>query len=172
MILAELDDALTKAAEHGFGARLVEDWSISVDAAMLARLESLDLAAMGISARIRTAVLTRLELLKPHKKAARRASLFLAQPWQAPLAMRLLARTADRMWRAAGDPSVDINWYSKRASLAAIYAATEIAWFGDDTPDASGTAAFLDARIENLRQYEKLKARVRKACQPSTTRTP
>jgi ubiquinone biosynthesis protein COQ9 len=161
---AELDDALTHAAEHGFEAGLVEDWSGAVDAAMTARLAALDLTSLSVRKRIRTAVLTRLAILTPHKLAARRAALFLALPTHAALALRLLSYTADAMWRAAGDKSTDFNWYTKRAILGAVYAATEIAWFGDDTPDGCKTEAFLDARIESVMQYEKLKARLRPAC--------
>lgn len=162
--VAELDEALTRAAEHGFEAGLVEDWSSAVDAEMMARLAALDLKSLPVRKRIRTAVLTRLAVLQPHKQAARRAALFLALPTHVVLALQLLSRTADAMWRAAGDTSTDFNWYTKRAILSAVYAATEIAWFGDDTPDVCKTAAFLDARIDNVMQYEKLKAGLRPAC--------
>jgi ubiquinone biosynthesis protein COQ9 len=164
---AELDEALTHAAAAGFTAALVEDWSGAVDAAMTARLATLDLKSLPVRKRIRTAVLTRLAILQPHKLAARRAVLFLALPVNAALALRLLARTADVMWRAAGDTATDFNWYTKRVILGAVYAATEIAWFGDDTPDGGKTEAFFDARIESVMQYEKLKARLRTACQPT-----
>jgi ubiquinone biosynthesis protein COQ9 len=169
MTPAALDDALKQAIKDGFSAALVEHWSAVVDAAMTARLGQLALAERPVRERIRTAVLTRLAILEPHKLAARKAALFLASPLQAPLAMRLLAATVDRMWQAAGDRASDFNWYSKRFSLAAVYTATEIAWFGDDTPGAITTARFLDARIENVLQYEKLKGRVLRACQPTRT---
>ena len=34
------------------------------------------------------------------------------------------ARTVDAIWHAAGDRSADFSWYTKRAILAAVYAAT------------------------------------------------
>lgn len=163
----ELDAALAAAKE--FTPDLVERWSRAVDAEMVAALAALDLKAMPVRQRIRTAVLTRLAILQPHKQIARRAALFLASPLQMPLGLRLVAATADAMWQAAHDTSTDFNWYTKRTILAAVYTATEIAWFGDDTPDESATARFLDARIENVIQYEKLKGRVRAACQPIRT---
>jgi ubiquinone biosynthesis protein COQ9 len=144
-------------------ACLVEYWSTMVDTDMTQRLADLDLNAMKVRLRIRTAVLTRLALIAPHKLAARQGAVFLALPHNALLAVRLFGRTADAMWLAAGDASTDFNWYSKRVILAGVYGATEIAWFGDDTPDLRDTTAFLDARIENVMQYEKLKARFRAA---------
>jgi ubiquinone biosynthesis protein COQ9 len=162
---SELDEALTAA--HGFSAAVCEHWSAAVDAAMGERLGGLPAAATH--QRIRTAVLTRFDLLTPHKQMARRAAVFLALPQNAPLALRLLARTSDAIWRAAGDTATDFNWYSKRAVLAGVYAATEVAWFGDDTPGASRTAKFLDARLGEVVQYEKLKARMRAALTPIRT---
>ena len=35
-----------------------------------------------------------------------------------------LARLADEMWFLAGDRSVDFSWYTKRATLSAVYAST------------------------------------------------
>jgi ubiquinone biosynthesis protein COQ9 len=144
-------------------AALIEYWSQGVDAEMTASLAGRDLTVLKVRERIRTAVLTRLAILAPYKLAARQAAVFLALPHHTLLAAKLLSRTADAMWRAVGDTSKDFNWYSKRAILAGVYAATEVAWFGDNTPDGRGAAVFLDARIDNVMQYEKLKARFRAA---------
>ena len=35
-----------------------------------------------------------------------------------------LARLADEMWFLAGDRSVDFSWYTKHATLSAVYAST------------------------------------------------
>ena len=40
-----------------------------------------------------------------------------------PLALKLLYRTVDAMWYAAGDTSTDFNFYTKRATLAGVYSA-------------------------------------------------
>lgn len=178
---AVLEAALTRAASEGFTGTmlgraaadagvvdglarlfpqdvlsLLEFYSHSVDAEMQDRLAGMGLSSMPVRLRIRTAVLTRLEILKPHKEAARRAAAHLS--FNAPLAAKLVYRTVDMMWRAAGDVSTDFNFYTKRGILAGVYTATLMRWFSDE----GETAAFLDARIENVMQYERLKARVRK----------
>ena len=66
--------------------------------------------------------------------------------------------TADAIWVALGDTSTDVNWYSKRATLSAVYAATVLYWLGDDSPDHEATWAFLDRRIANVMAFEKAKA--------------
>ena len=65
------------------------------------------------------------------------------------------------MWRAVGDTSTDFNFYSKRAILAGVYSSTMMRWFTDQSAGESETHAFLDARIENVMQFEKFKAQVR-----------
>src|SRR5258707_7906178 len=67
---------------------LVESFSADADAAMEKSLAGLDLKAMKIRARIAAAVMARIEALRPHKEAARRAAAFLTLPPHAPLGAR------------------------------------------------------------------------------------
>ena len=145
---------------HG-ALSLLEAYSESVDAEMEKRLAKLKLAAMPMRKRIATAVKTRLAILRPHKEAARRAVAHLTLPPNVALGAKLVYRTVDAMWRAAGDVSTDFNFYTKRAILTGVYSATLMRWFTDDSADESTTDAFLVARIENVMQFEKFKGRVK-----------
>jgi ubiquinone biosynthesis protein COQ9 len=91
---------------------LVQFYSTQTDAEMEKRLKGMDLKAMKIRERIATAVKTRLAVLKPHKEAARRAAALLSLPVHAALGAKLVYRTVDTMWRAAGDTSTDFNFYT------------------------------------------------------------
>ena len=142
-------------------ASLVEFYSGQNDAEMEQLLAKENLAVMKVRDRIAAAVLTRLEIVKPHKEAARRAAAFLMLPVNAALGAKLLYRTVDAMWRAAGDTSTDFNFYTKRAILAGVYSSTMMRWFNDKDDDAAATREFLSARIENVMQFEKFKAEVR-----------
>ena len=142
---------------------LVEFYSTSTDAEMEKRLGRIDLKAMKIRERIATAVKTRLAILKPHKEAARRAAAFLSLPMHAALGAKLMYRTVDAMWRAVGDTSTDFNFYTKRAILAGVYGSVLVRWFSDMGEDDSATEAFLDARIGNVMQFEKFKAKAKEA---------
>jgi ubiquinone biosynthesis protein COQ9 len=141
---------------------LVEAFSGWADREMEARLADANLPAKTIRDRIRAAVLTRLDILRPHKEAARRAGAFLTLPPHAPLAFRLLYRTTDAMWRAAGDSATDFNFYTKRAILGGVYSATLMRWFNDDSEDEAETHAFLASRIEDVMRFEKFKAEIKK----------
>jgi ubiquinone biosynthesis protein COQ9 len=140
---------------------LLEAYSALADADMEAELATRDLKAMKIRERIAAAVRARLALLRPHKEAARRAAAYLSLPPNLPLATKLLYNTVDAMWRAAGDTSTDFNFYTKRGILAGVYSSTLVRWFNDQSEGEADTEAFLAARIENVMQFERLKAQVR-----------
>ena len=140
---------------------LVEAFSHRADDAMEAALVKKNLAALKIRERIKAAVWARIDALRDHKEAARRAGAFLTLPPHAATGVKLLYRTVDRMWRAVGDTSTDFNFYTKRAILSGVYSATLMRWFTDQSGDEAETRVFLDARIENVMQFEKFKAQVK-----------
>lgn len=130
------------------------------DQAMLTRLASADLAGMRFRDKIATAVRFRLEAV-PDKEAVRRGTTLFSLPQYAPDGARLVWGTCDHIWAALGDTSEDVNWYTKRATLSAVYSSTVLYWLGDDSPDQQPTWDFLDRRIENVMQFETFKAQVR-----------
>lgn len=140
---------------------LFEAFADRADQAMLEGLADLDLPSMRIREKVRAAVQLRLEAQAPYKDAARAMTRALSRPDRAPLTARILWRTADRVWRALGDTSTDGNFYSKRAILSGVLASTYARWFADDSADHEATWSFLDARIENVMQFEKFKARLK-----------
>ena len=110
---------------------------------------------MPVHLKVRELLLIRFEILRPHKEAVRKMFAFLAKPAQAELASRLLYKTLDRVWRAAGDRSTDYNFYTKRATLAAVYGPTLLAFLDDDTSDMQKTRAFLDRRLQDVAKIPK-----------------
>ena len=113
-----------------------------------------------ISERIAAAIRQRLDFADV--ELVRSASSLLALPQNQPLAARLLWETADTVWNGLGDSSRDVNWYSKRATLSAVYAASVLYWLGDLSEGHAETRDFIDRRIEGVMRFEKLKASARK----------
>jgi len=142
---------------------LIAFYSAEADAEMERVLAALDLSQRKVRERIKLAVLTRLSILKPNKEAARRAAALLALPMHVGLATKLMYASVDAMWRAVGDVSTDFNFYTKRAILAGVYGSVLVRWFNDTGEDEKSTEAFLDARIENVMQFEKFKAKAKDA---------
>ncbi|MBS0546326.1 MAG: COQ9 family protein [Proteobacteria bacterium] len=124
-------------------------------------MEAAGVAGMKVRERIRHAVRIRLEKHAGDRDAARRALSLLALPLNAPLGLKLLYRTVDAMWYAAGDTSVDFNFYTKRATLAGVYSATLLYWLNDRSEGGQATWEFLDRRLDDVMKIEKLKSQVR-----------
>jgi len=85
---------------------------------------------------------------------------------------RLAWRSADRIWRLAGDEATDFNHYSKRGLLIGVYASTTFIFLDDQSDGLAETKAFLDRRIGDVMRIEKAKARWRTTGQyrPSLSR--
>jgi ubiquinone biosynthesis protein COQ9 len=132
-------------------------------------MEKEGVAHQKIRDRIKSAVRIRLERHTGEREAARRALALLALPLNAGLGLRLLYKTVDAMWYAAGDTSTDFNFYTKRATLAGVYSSTLLYWLNDRSPGSEATWGFLDRRIDDVMKIEKLKAQV-KSWTGSTTR--
>ena len=130
------------------------------DSAMLARIEAADMEAMRFRDRIAAAVRFRIEAAGDRETVRRGVTLF-ALPQYSGDGARAVWGTVDAIWTALGDRSDDVNWYTKRATLSAVYCSTLLYWLGDDGPDHRATWAFLDRRIDDVMQIETLKARIR-----------
>ncbi|SJZ40201.1 ubiquinone biosynthesis protein COQ9 [Enhydrobacter aerosaccus] len=135
--------------------------SLRADRRMVADMEAEGMGSLKIRDRIREAIRIRLDRHLGNKEAARRALALLALPFNAPLGLKLLYRTVDAIWYSAGDTSTDFNFYTKRATLAAVYSSTLLYWLNDRSPGSEATWKFLDRRIDNVMTVEKLKARAR-----------
>ena len=124
-------------------------------------MEKEGVAGLKMRDRIRSAVRIRLERHAGEREAVRRALALLSLPFNAGLALKLLYRTVDAMWYAAGDASTDFNFYTKRATLAGVYSSTLLYWLNDRSPGSEATWGFLDRRIDDVMKIEKLKAQVK-----------
>jgi len=165
-----IDPALAMLATPDTAVGLIDLYGQGVDKALAKALPPETLAAMKIRERIRTLVWTRLQVQEPAREAIRRALAILAMPQNAPAAARFSWRSADVMWRMAGDTATDYNHYTKRAILSGVYGSTLLAWLQDESEGNADTAAFLDRRIDNVMQFEKWKAGLGKSERPSLTR--
>lgn len=132
------------------------------DGMMTARLAETDLAALRYSERVALAIRLRLEVVDEHKEAVRRGTVLFALPQNAAQGAQLIWGTADAIWKALGDTSNDLNWYTKRATLSAVYGASALYWLGDTSDGHEATRAFIDRRIADVMRFEKTKADLRK----------
>ena len=119
-----------------------------------------DTTSMRYSEKIANGVRLRLELVEKHREAVRRGSALFALPMYAGDGAKAIWHTADTIWNALGDTSRDVNWYTKRATLSAVYSSAVLFWLGDES-GGEDTRNFIDRRIENVMQFEKFKTTMR-----------
>ncbi|KAB7613951.1 COQ9 family protein [Amylibacter sp. SFDW26] len=131
------------------------------DEAMVDALNSADLSDMRFRDKISKAVELRIRVVADEKEAVRRGVTLFALPQNAGEGAQALWSTTDKIWTALGDTSEDVNWYTKRATLSAVYSSTILFWLGDDSEDFANTWAFLDRRIDNVMQFETVKAKLK-----------
>lgn len=157
------DAGIDRAVAKVFFPRGAVDLAIAYhergDEIMMEQLRATDLPTMRLRDRIEAAIRFRIEAIDD-KEAVRRASALFSLPPYAADGARAVWGTADRIWTALGDTADDINWYSKRASLAGVYAATVLFWLGDESEANEATWGFLHRRVEDVLRFEKLRARV------------
>ncbi len=160
------DAGLPNGAEElyfpGGPLEVIAFWNGQNDEHMLAEMAKLDQSKMRIRDKITQAVLLRFEAIGSHEEAAKRAIARTALPDGLAFSPKILWASADAMWRAIGDTSTDFNYYTKRTSLSAVISTSLLAWLTDDDPKKEKAKAFLDARIENVMQFEKAKFQAKK----------
>jgi ubiquinone biosynthesis protein COQ9 len=153
-----VDTAQARLAMPKTQAGMIDVYIQEVDRGLQAYFTPERLASLKIREKIRALVWRRLEIMAPAREAIRRALAILAMPQSVPLALRIGWRTADVMWRIAGDTSTDFNHYTKRMTLGAVYGSTLLVWLDDESEGWTETAAFLDRRIDDVMKIEKVKA--------------
>ncbi|MGB2159614.1 MAG: COQ9 family protein [Candidatus Puniceispirillaceae bacterium] len=169
------DALVAGAADSGFSAedvaRLFPGGAVDAvvmhsalaDGAMVAAFGSMSDQPDRIHLMIREMILIRLDQAATHKEAVRRGLSLLAVPANALASAKALYATVDAMWRAAGQLDTDISFYTKRATLAAVYSATLLAWIADTTGDRAVIEGFLDRRLQDVARLPKASAPLRSA---------
>jgi ubiquinone biosynthesis protein COQ9 len=142
---------------------MIAAFSHWADRQMLERLENATAEPVSLSRRVALALRLRFEVLLPWREAVRRALSVLAMPQNAPLGLRLLYDTVDRIWWGVGDGSTDFSFYTKRATLAGIQMAATLYWLDDRSPDCVDTQAFISRRLTDLHRLTGLRERVEAA---------
>ncbi len=152
--------ATARLAFGGGAMDRIGAWIERIDADMAAALPAERIGNLSMRERIRTLLQFRLDALAGYEEALRRALSIVAMPQNAAATAQRSWRSADVMWRLAGDRAADFNHYTKRITLAGIYTATLLVFANDSSEGKADTHAFLARRIDGVMRFEKLKAQV------------
>jgi ubiquinone biosynthesis protein COQ9 len=155
---AGLDPSLAERAFLGGAVDAVEHFSELADRMMAADLGHVDLSSLRVPDRVFLAIEARLKRWAPEREAVRRAMAVLA--FNPTVAARATARTVDAIWQLAGDNSHDFSWYTRRATLAAVFSATLLYWLEDASEGNTDTWAFLRRRLADVGRIGKTRKAV------------
>lgn len=156
-----VDRDVAALAYKGGPMAMIDGWIEAIDIELAERLPPEKLNAMKIRERITALLATRMEIMAPDRESLRRAMAIMAAPQNLPRAARIGWRSADRMWRLAGDTASDFNHYTKRMTLSAVYGSLLTVFVNDESENFADSRAFLDRRIDNVMQFEKVKAQAK-----------
>ena len=135
----------------------IETFSKIIDDEMEKNYESLAIKPDRVPQKIKTIILIRLHLSQKYKEAVRSSLSLTAIPKNSKQSLKILYRTCHRIWKIAGDTSTDFSFYTKRASLAAVYSSTLLFWLNDNSSTQDETEAFLDRRLKDISKISNLK---------------
>lgn len=136
---------------------MIAAWIERIDADSVLAHPPPVMAASRVPERIRSLVEFRIAAVTGREEALRRALAILAMPQNLAEAARLGWRSADVMWRLAGDTATDFNHYTKRAILSGVVASTLAVLIDDRSEGRAETRAFLDRRLQDVARFEKFK---------------
>ena len=131
------------------------------DDQMAERLGNANLSQLRFREQVALALRFRFEVVAENRLAVRRAASLFALPLNSRHGSAAIWKTSDRIWNCLGDTSGDINWYTKRLSLSAVYGASILYWLGDSSFETAATWSFIDRRIDDVMKIEGIKAQAR-----------
>jgi len=124
------------------------------------RLAAIGMTDLRMRERVALGVRLWLETWQDDREGLRRTLARLALPGHVRLVTADLWRTADIIWRTAGDQASDFNHYSKRGLLIGVLAVTRLVWVHDETAESAATWGFLERRIADALRLPRINQRV------------
>ena len=133
----------------------------NIDEKMQEAAIGVDFGAMKIRNKIKNLVKIRLKINQEYKPQLQKLVQFYLHPKNIGLAFKNSYKTADLMWKLAGDNATDFNFYSKRIILAKIYIRVLICFVRDESQNYQKTLDLLDRQIEKVMQFSAFKFKVK-----------
>ena len=126
------------------------------DRELVARHEAAEPLPKSMREKIAALIWLRLSIEGEDKALARKTAALFALPPYMVEGLGHIAQSADQIWRIAGDHSADFSYYTKRLSLAAIYAQALLFYLSPAGDSDGAVKAFIAKEIDLLLNAAKL----------------
>jgi ubiquinone biosynthesis protein COQ9 len=136
----------------------------TIDEEMQKDVAGTDFGPMKIRDKIKNLVKIRLKINRQYKPQLQKLIQFYSHPKNIVLAFKNSYKTADLMWKIAGDNATDFNFYSKRIILTKIYIRVLLSFIKDESDNYQKTLDLLDREIEKVMQFAAFKFKVKNRC--------
>ena len=134
---------------------IIQEFNIYLDNEMRESFKKSKSKNFRIPDKINSQIIFRLKSANKYKEAVRISLGMMALPKNSKIALNMLYKTCDIIWRDCGDKSTDFSFYTKRLILSGVYSSTLSYWLNES--DFSQVEDFLQRRLDNVSNIGKIK---------------
>ena len=134
---------------------VIKEFNIYLDNEMKANFKKSKSKNFRIPDKIKLQIILRLKAANKFKEAVRISLGMMALPKNSKIALTMLYKTCDIIWRDCGDKSTDFSFYTKRLILSGVYSSTLSYWLNES--DFNKVQDFLERRLDNVSIFGKIK---------------
>ena len=134
---------------------IIQEFNIYLDNEMKVNFKKSKSKNLRIPDKIKSQIILRLKAANKFKEAVRISLGMMALPKNSKIALTMLYKTCDVIWRDCGDKSTDFSFYTKRLILSGVYSSTLSYWLNES--DFNKVEDFLQRRLDNVSNLGKFK---------------
>ena len=153
--LSEIDKGNIRNLFNNSLVNIIQEFNIYLDNEMKESFKKSKSKKFRIPDKIKSQIILRLKAANKFKEAVRISLGMMALPKNSKIALKMLYKTCDIIWRDCGDKSTDFSFYTKRLILSGVYSSTLSYWLNES--DFSQVEDFLQRRLDNVSNIGKIK---------------
>ena len=153
--LSEIEKGNVRDLFNNSLVNLIQEFNIYLDNEMKENFKKSKSKNLRIPDKINSQIIFRLKAASKFKEAVRISLGMMALPKNSKIALTMLYKTCDIIWRDCGDKSTDFSFYTKRLILSGVYSSTLSYWLNES--DFTKVEDFLLRRLNNVSNFGKIK---------------
>ena len=153
--LSEIEKGNVRDLFNNSLVNIIQEFNIYLDNEMKENFKKSKSKNLRIPDKIKTQIILRLKATNKFKEAVRISLGMMALPKNSKIALNMLYKTCDIIWRNCGDKSTDFSFQTKRLILSGVYSSTLSYWLNES--DFANVEDFLQRRLNNVSNFGKIK---------------